>query len=174
MTTQAAEKQWLTKAEAAAILGESIRAIERKAEAALIETTKVARRGKRPATLYAASDIERIRNEMQTSQRGPSQLVATPRQALQEGDTDTIAQVALTRLATIASALRGGAAMSPRRWIKVEEAATDSGLSKRFLRKLCKDRELLSLWDEGQWKIASDALAEWQPTKTLDSETRST
>ena len=163
----AKEKQWLTKAEAATILGESVRAIERKAKEGKIETTKAACKGRRPATLYSAADVERIRDERQMSQRGASQLAPLPRQQpprlLQEGGTDAIAHTSLTQLATIAAALRSGAAMSPRRWIKVEEAATDSGLSKRFLHKLCRGGELLSVWDEGQWKIASDALQQWTP-----------
>ena len=157
-TTTAAE-QWHSKVEAALILGCHPRSIERRAEAGQIRTRQAARRGRKPATEYHAADVERIRAEMESSSRGPSELATMPRREPEQPPNQLIATIA-----TMAAALRNDAAKSPgRRWLTLEEAAADSRLSARFLRKLCKNGELMAVWDEAKWKIASDALETWQP-----------
>ena len=165
MTPLVDGQQWWTKEEAAAILGCSTRAIERRAAAGEIDSREMARHGKRPATVYLAADVERLRSEMDTTGRGPSELAAVTRPGVLVNGAAVVESTSLGALATIAASLRGGVAMAaPRRWCTLAEAAADSRLSARFLRQLCRRGEVVHVWDEGQYKIASDSLAAWQPS----------
>ena len=173
-TTETKETMWLTKAESAAMLGESTRAIERKAAAGKIKTKSAARAGKRPATLYAADDVERIRTEMQQSHRGPSELATIPPETRSPQSEFAVQMANLATLTLTALRAPAQPTGARRRWLTLEEASLESGLSKRFLRKLCRAGELRYVWDEQQPKIANDSLNQWEPGAVVENSAQTT
>ena len=159
------ERHWLTKEEAATILGCSTRAIERRAAAGQLATRGAQRHGKRPATLYDAGDVERVRLEMLETQRRPSELAALgPALSPAAGQVSTVPSI----IATLVTALRDGSAIAAqptRQWLTPEELAVGSRLSPRLLRRLASSGQIVAVKDGREWKIASDALDGWSPRR---------
>jgi hypothetical protein len=166
-TTNGQIPEWLTKSEAATMLSTSERSLERKATRGEIETRKQRRPGKSPAVLYRTTDVLRL-SQSNTFQMPaaapppPTQLAAAPPAPPRDPTDSLIAALA----GTISQQLRDTAGIvtpAKRTWLTLDEAQNESGLSKRFLKRLCIGGKITAVWDEQKWKIAAAALAEWQP-----------
>lgn len=166
---------WITKDQAAAVLQCSKRSIERIIASGKIHTTKRERPRKTPETLCARKDVEALIQgafllpspTMQTeTATGNNALEATqirpPAANTQNAAIAMLAAVA-QKLATIATPATEGNEGMARPWLTVDEAAARSGLSRRLIRQLINEGEIIAMKDGRAWKVHSQSLTQWHP-----------
>jgi hypothetical protein len=154
---------WPTKQQAAAELQISERTLERHIKAGRVETKKEKRSGQMPATLCNPDDVARLRQPahvMPTLAAPPAP--APERQAEPAG---ALIRKAIEQLATIATPVPT-APQNIAPWLRLEDAAANSGLSRRLLKSLAESGQIAAIKDGRTWKISWQHLRIWRPSKT--------
>jgi hypothetical protein len=143
-------------------LGKSDSTVERLVAAQALRWQWAPRIGKKPARVYLAEDVERLKREEEgrKAARPPSALVVRPKP-----ETDPLMQAMLTILdrVTKPAQLEAPAPAPPeppplvaKLWLTIEEAQA-CGLSYHRLLKMCKERKVVAIKD-GSWKIFKPSL----------------
>ena len=163
--------EWLTKQEAADKLKTSVRSIERRIAAGEIEAKR--RRKPGPKLQYETvvnpadvGDLMPPAHIMPTGEPAPATSAQRPEpagSALNSTNIYDFFQTLLATLATSATAPRQ-VATAEKRWLTLAEAATRSGLSERFLGRLCKTQAIRAVKDSGDWKVDRLSLDAYQPS----------
>ena len=161
---------WLTKQEAADKLQTSVRSIERRIAAGEVEAKK--RRKSGPKLQYETvvnpadiGDLMPAAHVMPAEETKPAASVKRPESApsaLNSTNIYEFLQALFTTMATGATAPRQIATVE-KRWLTLGEAAARSGLSERFLSRLCKTKQIRAVKDAGDWKIDRASLDTYQP-----------
>jgi len=156
---QADLSTWPTKTQAAEQLGISVRALERRIEQHEIEALPRKRNGKRPETVCNPRDVDRLKPAAHVMPAAPSEMPGAPSE--KSGPSP-----ALQIMAALTAGLQQP--RQPIRWLTIEEAAAQSGISSRSLKLAVKDqqhRAALDAWRDGRkWKISSVKLNSYTPS----------
>jgi hypothetical protein len=127
--------EWPNEAQAAAMLGTSVKTIMRYADAGKIETQKRPRPGKKPENVCNPSDIERLMPKAHVMPAEVANGTAIARLPAEPAKTlDPAPVLAMIRAIATAIETERQIVQMPRLWLSLEEAAEYSGLSVHFLR----------------------------------------
>jgi excisionase family DNA binding protein len=135
---------WLTKQEAARIIGISERSVERLVQSGKIRQRYLRVAQRRPIAILSPDDVETIRQE--TIAKIPPPLVET------EGDSKALATRPTkgTDINALMAALTATQArQEPKLFLTLREAATYSGLTVAYLRRLVDNGKLDAIKDRG-------------------------
>ncbi len=151
---------WLTKQEAAAQIGASVKTLERLAAAGEIQAAQRPEKGRKPATVYNPEDIGRI-----AAGKAPEAFVMPAKDsqpgAMIPAPPAAIAPAAAAGFGTWLENFTTKPATRPRRFLTLPEASDHCGLSVAFLRRaagLAKDGAavpvaLRAIRDGRTWKV---------------------
>ena len=162
---------WLTKQEAANKLKTSVRSIERRIAAGEVEAKKRRKPGPKLQyeTVVNPSDIGDLMPAAHVMPAEEIKPAASPKRpdsapgALNSTNIYDFLQAFLATVATNATVPRQIATVE-KRWLTLAEAATRSGLSERFISRLCKAKQIRAVKDSGDWKIDRLSLDNYQPS----------
>ena len=152
---------WHTKTEAAALIGASVKTLERLAAAGEIQSAQRPAPGRKPATVYNPEDIGRIATAktpgafvMPAGNSQPGAMITTT-------PANAIAPTAAAGFGTWLENFTVKPATRPRRFMTLPEASEHCGLSVAFLRRAVKTLDdrlpmLASIKDGRTWKVRID------------------
>jgi excisionase family DNA binding protein len=134
--------EWPTEAQAAALLGTSVKTINRHAKDGRLELRKRPRAGKKPENVVNPADLDKLLPRAHVMR--PEQENEDAPRALTRRDpvpANGAAGEFLAFIRTIATAIETERyiVQMPLPWITVEEAATVSGLAANYLRRAIRD-----------------------------------
>jgi len=163
--------EWPTEAEAAALLGVSVKTIGRYAAKGMVEMRKRHRIGKKAENICNPRDLERLKPAAQAivETAPPAPIPAPPVVQKDAGFPSGFAPLApalRTLIQTISTALQDVQIERSRKeklWLTIEEAAAYSGRSKSWLLQACKEGKLVAEKDRG-WRIRRASLEAYLPT----------
>lgn len=128
--------EWLTKREAATLLGLSEKSVDRMAERGEIQKATRKQNGKPPAVVFHPADIGRVKTERHQTPapfimpNGTAEL-----QTLASSQQPAAAAELVRALTAIADRLAGPAEVKEPLWLTLAEASEASGLPPSYLRK---------------------------------------
>jgi hypothetical protein len=152
--------KWPSEAEAASMLGTSIKTIIRYAAAGKIETRKRPRPGKKPENVCNPRDIEKLlptAHVMPVEAEDVTATIALRKSQSPNGNADGAALLAFIRTIATAIETERQIAQMPRLWLTLEEARSYSGRSRSWLLRMCREGRLVAEKDGG-WKIRRESL----------------
>jgi excisionase family DNA binding protein len=146
--------KWLTKQQAADVIGVSTKTVEqlarpRKSQPALIQQAERRRPGKPSIVVYHPDDVERVRAE-RNPDAAPFVMPPAPPDEAAQTEVVLASQNFQTPLEVLLRSMQRPA--SPRLFMTVEEAADYSGLPRGYLRGLIKEGKLGMKTGSG-WRI---------------------
>lgn len=148
---------WLTKQEAAAVLGMAEKSLDRMATRGEIQKTMRKRVGLAPQAVFHPGDIERAKAErerqpfvMPATGNGTAGPTGVPALSSSGGAAVSLPAV----LQTLAEAIRpDGVRLAEKIHLTITEASAYAGLPKAHLRRLIADKKLPALKTGAGWRI---------------------
>lgn len=155
---------WPTEAEAAQILGTSVKTITRYGAKGLIEIRKRPREGKRPENVCNPRDVEKLKPAAHVMPAASQALVPAVREtalAPLVPEFVSFIRTISTAIATMRTDVQNGTI--EKLWLNLDEAAAYSGLAKRDLLELCRMEDPpIDVRKSGGWKIRRASLERFE------------
>jgi len=130
---------WPNEAQAAALLGTSVKTIIRYADAGKIETQKRPRQGKKPENVCNPRDIEKLLPQAHVMPEASNGTAITRMPAEPARALDPAPILAMIRAIATAIETERQIVQIPKLWLSLQEAAEYSGLTKSDLLFVCRE-----------------------------------
>jgi hypothetical protein len=154
--------EWPTEAEAAAMLGTSVKTISRYASQGKIEILKRPRPGKKPENVCNPQDVEKLKPTAHVMPESGLALVPNGNHPVRRASSEFVPLVPalgalIETISTAIQTMRTEPDGNGKLWLTIEEAQSYSGLCRKDLLRLCRDGKLEARKSPG-WRIRRASL----------------